>query len=67
MSLDVSSTSFIPGGGVLPMMGYTWRLRPTEQYLFQALLWKGRDFTSWSQYNREGKYVILVCKRAQKG
>ena len=38
----------ITGRGVLPMMGYTRRLRPKGVPFFGFRYMKGRDFTSWS-------------------
>ena len=55
------------GGGVLPMMAYTWRFLPKGVPFFtlevNGMVW----ILLVEVYRRLRKSVIWVCERAQKG
>ena len=55
------------GGGVLPMMAYSGRLRPKRGIFFSLQVYERVGISLVEVYKRLGKSVILVCKRAQKG
>ena len=55
------------GGGVLPMMAYSGRLRPKRGIFFGLQVYKRVGISLVEVYKKVGKSVILVCKRAQKG
>ena len=53
------------GGGVLPMMAYSGRLRPKGVSFSVFRCMKGVGISLVEVYKRLGKSVIWVCKRAQ--
>ena len=55
------------GGGVLPMMAYSGRLRPKRGIFFSLQVYEREGISLVEVYKRVGKSVIWVCKRAQKG
>ena len=55
------------GGGVIPMVAYTGRLRPEGVSSSGFRYMKGSGTLLVAVYKRVGKSVVLVCKRAQKG
>ena len=55
------------GGGVLPMMAYTGRLRPEGVSSSGFRYMKGSGTLLVEVYKRVGKSVVLVRERAQKG
>ena len=56
-----------PGGGVIPMMAYTGRLRLEGVSSSGFRYMKGSGTLLVAVYKRVGKSVVLVGKRAQKG
>ena len=55
------------GGGVIPMMAYTGRLRLEGVSSSGFRYMKGSGTLLVAVYKRVGKSVVLVGKRAQKG
>ena len=55
------------GGGGLPMMAYSGRLRPKRDIFFSLQVYEKEGILLVEVYKRLGKSVIWVCKRAQKG
>ena len=52
------------GGGVLPIMAYTGRLRPKGVPLFRLQVCERIAILLIEVYERVGKSVIWVCERA---
>ena len=52
------------GGGVLPIMAYTGRLRPKGVPLFRLQVYERVAILLIEVYERVGKSVISVCERA---
>ena len=55
------------GGGVLPMMAYTWRFRPKGVPFFTLEVNGMVRILHVEVYRRLWKSVMWVCERAQKG
>ena len=55
------------GGGVLPMMAYTWRFLPKGVPFFTLEVNRMVWILLVEVYRRLRKSVIWVCERAQKG
>ena len=65
--IKAAITSSPGGGGVLPMMACTGRFLPGRGTFFRLQVCERVGISLVEVYKREGKSVIWVCKRAQKG
>ena len=54
------------GGGVLPKIAYTGRLRPKGESFAGFRYLKGQGFYSFKYTKGLGKSVIWVCERTEK-
>ena len=62
-----TKTKGMGGGGVLPMMAYTWRFLPKGVPFFTLEVNGMVGILLVEVYRRLQKSVIWVCERAQKG
>ena len=65
--LDKNRFKYPGGGGVLPMMAYTGRLRPKGIPFFRLQVYERVGISLVVVCKGVGKSVIWVCKRAQEG